>query len=281
MPSTHIYHYVYRITNTVLHKHYYGKRSSKIAPNLDLGKKYFSSSKDKQFIQDQKENPEHYRYKIVKIFDNVQHALSLESKLHYKFDVGRNINFYNRAKQTLNGFDTTGKTTVKDKSGKYFVVDVTDLRYTSGELVGISSGVPISKDQREKISVTMKLRFLSGEIFTPEHRANLSKGSKGKPKSKEAIQKMLITKEKYDIQKGKDHPRSKYIYITPFGVFDSPEALEPHFTMSKMKNFCINCDKRVLPRVYRDCPQLQELFDNTCIGKTYRELGFTTRPSRI
>jgi DNA polymerase-1 len=53
MTSSNIYHYVYRITNVVEGKHYYGKRSSKIGPKLDLGKKYFSSSRDKQFIQDQ------------------------------------------------------------------------------------------------------------------------------------------------------------------------------------------------------------------------------------
>ena len=40
-----MYHYVYRITNKILNKHYYGKRSSKLSPELDLGKKYFSSSK--------------------------------------------------------------------------------------------------------------------------------------------------------------------------------------------------------------------------------------------
>ncbi len=50
------YHYVYRITNTVLRKHYYGSRTSKIRPNLDLGVIYFSSSTDKNFLKDQKLN---------------------------------------------------------------------------------------------------------------------------------------------------------------------------------------------------------------------------------
>jgi len=60
-------HYVYRITNTKLNRHYYGVRTSRIKPKLDLGIKYFSSSTDKHFIKDQKENPANYKYKIVQI----------------------------------------------------------------------------------------------------------------------------------------------------------------------------------------------------------------------
>ena len=46
-----MYYYVYRITNKLLNKHYYGSRGSKIEPKLDLGIKYFSSSTDKNFIK--------------------------------------------------------------------------------------------------------------------------------------------------------------------------------------------------------------------------------------
>ena len=60
------YHYLYRITNLVENKHYYGIRTSKdTLPHQDLGVKYFSSSTDKDFIQDQKDHPENYRYTVV------------------------------------------------------------------------------------------------------------------------------------------------------------------------------------------------------------------------
>ena len=108
MTSKIIYHYVYRITNLVENKHYYGKRSSKVHPKLDIGIKYFSSSKDKQFKQDQLDNPSHYKYKIICIKDSSQEAIELESRLHYLFDVGRNQSFYNRARQTKNGWDFAG-----------------------------------------------------------------------------------------------------------------------------------------------------------------------------
>jgi hypothetical protein len=77
-------------------------------PAHDLGVKYFSSSKDKDFIKDQKENPQDYRYKIVRIFENRKDAIFLEYTLHNKFDVAINESFYNKCKQTLNGFDNSG-----------------------------------------------------------------------------------------------------------------------------------------------------------------------------
>ena len=56
-------HYTYRISNTLINKHYYGTRSTGINPKDDLGYKYFSSSSDKEFIKDQKDNPQNYKYK--------------------------------------------------------------------------------------------------------------------------------------------------------------------------------------------------------------------------
>ena len=122
------YHYVYRITNIKKNKHYYGARSCKISPKKDLGVLYFSSSKNKDFLTDQKENPDHYKYKIIKVFNSREEAISYEIKLHSKFNVATNDNFYNNAAQTSKGFDTTGKTFTfseqhiknmnKDKYGK-------------------------------------------------------------------------------------------------------------------------------------------------------------------
>ena len=69
------FHYVYRITNTIENKHYYGVRTSKVEPKLDLGFKYFSSSKDKAFISDQRENKDDYKYKVIKIFSSREEAI--------------------------------------------------------------------------------------------------------------------------------------------------------------------------------------------------------------
>lgn len=98
------YHYVYRITNKIINKHYYGSRTSKIEPQKDLGFIYFSSSSDKNFIKDQKENPKNYKYVIVRIFVNRNKALLFEASLHHKFNVAKNNSFYNKSNVTSTGF---------------------------------------------------------------------------------------------------------------------------------------------------------------------------------
>lgn len=107
MSSISIYNYVYRITNHLTGMHYYGVRSSKVQPKLDLGVKYKSSSSDKAFIQEQRTNPQNFRYKIVRQFETRKEAMACEIKLHNKFEVGKNPKFYNKAKQTSTGFSGT------------------------------------------------------------------------------------------------------------------------------------------------------------------------------
>ena len=103
------YHYTYRITNKLLNKHYYGVRTStNKPPKEDIGIYYFSSSRDLGFIKDQKDNTQNYKYKVIMINNTRMAAENMETKLHNKFDVGINENFYNQAKQTSTGFDRTG-----------------------------------------------------------------------------------------------------------------------------------------------------------------------------
>lgn len=92
--------FVYRITNKRLNKHYYGSRHAKHATPESLGTTYFSSSKTTDFIEDQKKNPQDYKYKIIKIFKTKNEAIRHESMLHAKFNVGSSDKFYNGSEQT-------------------------------------------------------------------------------------------------------------------------------------------------------------------------------------
>ena len=165
--SNSIYHYVYRITNTLCKKHYYGVRSCKILPEHDLGIKYFSSSKDSDFLKDQKKNPQNYRYKIIKRFDNRIDASIFEAFLHEKFQVHINEKFYNMAKQNLNGFDTTGKSPTAEHRTKI-----------SNSLKGRPSPTKnkkLSEERKRKISNSLK-----GRKKTLETRKRMSESKKGK-----------------------------------------------------------------------------------------------------
>jgi len=135
------YHYTYRITNIVTKIHYYGDRTSIVIPSEDLGNIYFSSYTNKYFKIDQINNPTHYRYKIIQIYDSRDKAKNLEKKLHMKFDVKNNPKFINRQNQNCIYFDTTNKVTVIDRQGNTFQTSITDKRYLSGELKGVTFGL--------------------------------------------------------------------------------------------------------------------------------------------
>ncbi len=100
--------YTYSILNIRIRKEYLGVRSTNLDPTKDVGFKYFSSSKDQDFKQDQINNPQDYLYTVLHNFDTREEALKHEIYLHQINNVGRNPKFYNRSRQTTTGFDTTG-----------------------------------------------------------------------------------------------------------------------------------------------------------------------------
>ena len=102
------FHYIYIITEISTNMKYIGARSTKLEPIKDLGIKYFSSSTNKEFIKNQKINSSNYKYEVLSIHNTREEAIELEIKLHNKFNVGINESFYNRAKQSSLGFDTSG-----------------------------------------------------------------------------------------------------------------------------------------------------------------------------
>ncbi len=103
-----MFHCVYKINNLINEKMYIGKHSSKTPSIENIGITYFSSSADKDFIKDQKKNPLNYSYDILGIFTSSNLAIKFEIWCHNHYDVGANSLYYNRAKQTSIGFDTTG-----------------------------------------------------------------------------------------------------------------------------------------------------------------------------
>jgi len=229
-------YYVYRITDIVNKKYYYGSRGAE-NPLLDIDKKYFSSSRDKLFISDQKENPKNYKYKIIRIFNTREEAIRLEIKLHNKFNVGINESFYNKVKQSSSKFDTTGKIVVKDKDGNTFQVDKKDPRYLSRELVGISKGIKYNEERlslmRNKVTVKDKEgnylqvdkadpKYLSGELVPSNKGRKHSEEAKAKMRLKtnpgqnknKVIVKDIFTGEKLSIDIVKYNTDKRYVGIT-------------------------------------------------------------------
>lgn len=120
------FHYVYRITNINTGKHYYGKRSTKRNPLNDIGIKYFSSSSDLAFKNEQLNFPENFKYKVVRILSSAAEAREFERTIHLKFSVGRNPKFYNRI-IAGSEYDPLGFVTTKDDNGKIIVMSKEDF----------------------------------------------------------------------------------------------------------------------------------------------------------
>jgi hypothetical protein len=169
------YNYVYRITNKILNKYYYGVRSSDIEPKLDLGVKYFSSSSNKEFRKDQKNHPENYKYKIVRICSSRLEAGALEIKLHEKFNVALNESFYNRAKHSSTGFDTTG------------VKHSPEHKQKMSEALKGENHYMFGKEHTPKTKLKMSE---AAQNMSDEHKQKLSEAHKGKKHTTETRQKM-------------------------------------------------------------------------------------------
>ena len=174
------YHYTYRITNKILKKHYYGVRTSKDKPELDLGIKYFSSSSDSDFIKDQNCNIQNYRYKILKVFKNRSDAGVMEIKLHEKFNVSANESFYNKCNSTSQMFTIEGlKHSDKTKS---------KMRNSKLGKPGPNKGVKFSKEHKQALSEAQKKRTDDRSI-SEETKKKIAEANRGRKQSEETKKK--------------------------------------------------------------------------------------------
>lgn len=169
------YHYTYRISNIKEGMHYYGVRSCDRLPKEDIGVKYLSTSLNKAFIQDQKDNPQDYKYKVIKIFSSRVEAVEHEIFLHAKFNVKLHDSFYNDANQTSTGFDTTGK--------RYTRTPEQIINYRNCQL-----GKTYSKEVNMKKGRLGELNGMYGKNHTEETKEKMRK-----PKSEETKEKMKIS----------------------------------------------------------------------------------------
>ncbi len=97
-------HYVYQIIHKWSGRRYVGVRSCDGRPEEDIGIKYFSSSRDKAFIEEQRMFKHKFNYEVLEEFDTREAAIKREIEIHDFCDIANNPDFYNKAKQTSTGF---------------------------------------------------------------------------------------------------------------------------------------------------------------------------------
>lgn len=175
------FHYVYLITELSTNKKYIGSRSCDNEPTLDIGHKYYSSSKNKTFIKNQRENKSNYTYTILSTYKTRDEAVAEEIRLHNLYEVNHNAAFYNRSKQTSTGFDVSGKMLAVDKNGTVFHISVNDIRLINGELQHYTTGKVVVKDVDGNIFLVNKddARYQNGELVGHSKGTVIVKDTKG------------------------------------------------------------------------------------------------------
>jgi hypothetical protein len=186
---------------------YIGTKSSDEEPYCVIGKKYFSSSSDDDFIKEQKEYPENFRYKVLKNFDNRTDAIQLECYLHKKYNVVESDKFYNRSAQLCTSFDITGLKLGSEFSPTY------GRKRTDEERKHISEGtIKAMKlyNCGEHISEKMKQHYRDHPEARAEISKRMSKASKEMWKDPEYRKKMSeITSERNRTREITDHMRKR------------------------------------------------------------------------
>lgn len=150
-----MYHYTYMIRSSNA-MFYIGARSCAVLPEDD---KYYGSCDS--FTAWQKENNEALDKHIAGVFPSRALAIEHEIELHNFYDVAKNKLFWNKAKQTAVGFDTTG-TTQSD-----------ELKLNKSIK---TKGRPKTDEHKEKIR-----QAHIGKVKSEQHRKALSESKKGKP----------------------------------------------------------------------------------------------------
>lgn len=179
------YHYTYRLTalNPIDERRYYiGVRSCDCLPEDDA---YMSSSRTvakliASGVQFQKE--------IIALWPTRKEAVAHEVALHDLHDVGRNGEWFNRAKQTSTSYDTGG-TTISEKHKRILADAVTNPDVLKKRSASIKAAYSNQK-LRDKVSARTKL-----SLSRPEVRAKLSESVKAYNSSPEVrLKKSLIAK---------------------------------------------------------------------------------------
>lgn len=200
-------YYTYEIFDPVLQKKYIGSRTKGVAnPYAD---NYWGSSR----LPNWKEITQRSRKRILAVFFTKEEALQHEIELHNFFNVAANPDFFNKAKQTSTGFNTSGVTpwNVGLKMG------------TGPKIAERHKGRKLSNEHKAKISIAGKGRLKSedhkrkigesnrGKVRTEDQKNKQSEVMRGrvpwnvgKKHSPESIQKMIETKRLQKIERLKN-----------------------------------------------------------------------------
>lgn len=172
------YHYTYKITVdncSDQRKYYIGSRTSNCIPEEDVF--YHGSCKSlKEFLKSNPNTP--YKKEVLAYFPTRYDALEHEIQLHAEFDVARNPEFFNRARQTSTKFSTEGMPAPN--------LGIPHSEHTKHKMSKSHAGKPKSEAVKRHLSITKKGKpnGHAGLHHSIQGKENISKAKKGIPSTK-------------------------------------------------------------------------------------------------
>jgi hypothetical protein len=119
-----------------------------------------------------------------------------------------------------------------------------------------------------------------GLKHSEEHRKKIGEANKGEKHPLYGKHHSEETRKKIsDATKGEKHPKFKGYYVTPFGTFTSAldeQIKENNISQITLLKWCkTNNTKIISKNSYSHSKYLQENFDESIIGKTFADIGFS------
>ncbi len=153
------YHYLYKTTNLMNNKYYYGIHSTNNLEDGYLGSGTYLKRSIRKYGKD------NFKREIIKMFDTREELVQAEIEIITE-DILRDSQNMN-CQFGGEVWNTTGMVTVRDKDGNTFNVFKDDPRFLSGELVGATKGkINVRNENGDTFQVYITdSRYLSGELF--------------------------------------------------------------------------------------------------------------------
>jgi hypothetical protein len=273
--------YTYLIGWKSLNLYYYGSRYGKGCDPSDLWVKYFTSSKAVLAIRESQGEPDIIQ--VRKTFGFRTEALVYEHTVLRRLNAKGRSDFLNRT----NGRDwkqtSEGLRWIRNHTDPKLATDAKYIKKEDKMPEGWYYGFLAPSDRQRKIASEWSSKYRHSEETKQKMREiNLGENNPnfGKKYTLGEIQKMRDA-----APRGRNNPSFTGYWVLPHGVFETKsEAIicSPanigHDTIIK---WCkINNDKTINKNIFLHSKYLQHTFEyETCVGKTFRDLGFGFIPS--
>jgi hypothetical protein len=207
------YHYLYKTTNLINDKYYYGIHST-----FDLEDGYLGSGTylRRSILKYGKEN---FKREILEKFETREELIQAESDLITKYIVDEKL-CMNLKTGGLGG--SLGMVTIRNKNGLCFNVFLDDERYLSGELVSITKDRVAVKDENGKpylVDINDE-RYLSGELIPITSGRVVVKDINGYTQQVGVNDERYLSGELIPINKGKINVKDRYGNISKVSIND-------------------------------------------------------------